>query len=137
MNLKILRRDSGWGPHANFTAYQFWSTFTSPSFSANTGSIDLGTFRRGNATKLWFITAGEGETNGALKSVELREFGTNALILDLPASTVLGVNTGEANRYYGMDITAAGADQDLYVRFVDNDASTWFGVAIQSFFLEV
>ena len=136
MNLKILRRDAGWGPHVG-AVYAFWSTNISPGWVGNTGTIDLGTFRRGDATKLWFLPVGNGGINGLLKGVELREFGTNALILDLPASTILGVDTSDANRYYGMDITAAGADQDLYVRFFDNDPATWFGVAINSFFLEV
>ena len=136
--LKILRKDIAWGPHANYLNFQYFSTFSrGRALLSDTGTMDLGTFRRGNATKMWFLPAGNGATNGALKGVELREFGTNALLLDLPASTILGVDTQDANRYYGMDITAAAPDQEVYLRFFDNDTASWFGVAIQSFFLEV
>lgn len=138
MDLKILRRDIAWGPHADLRPYQFWSSYSrGRALLSDIGTMDLGTFRRGTATKMWFIPVGNGGTNGEAKSVELRELGTDTLILALPASTVLGVDTQDANRYYGMDITSAGANQEIYLRFVDNAADGWFGVAINSFFLEI
>lgn len=138
MNLKVLRRDIAWGPHADYRPYQFWSSYSrGRALLSDTGTMDLGTFRRGNATKMWFLPCGNGPAGGSTLGVELREFGTNTLLSDIPGSAMLISNTQDANQYYGYDLTAATPDQELYFRFFDNNTSHWFGVAINSFFLEV
>ena len=138
MRLKILRRDIAWGPHADYRPYPFWSSYSLGRASlADTGTIDFGTFQRGNATKLWFLPCGNGPLGGSTMGVELRESGTNAVLLTVPGSSMLISNTQDANQYYGLSLTAATPDQTLYLRFFDNSTTQWFGVAPQSFFLEV
>lgn len=135
----ILRRDVAWGPHAVITIYPYWSSYAR-ALETDTGTMDIGTFVRGDATKAWLLYAGNGGTNGTLKGVELRRADNDAVLTTVTADVILGgANTGEANRWYGLDLTAAAAGLEIYLRFFDNDPNgfaAWFGVAPQSFFLE-
>lgn len=140
MRMRVMRRDVAWGPHTVIQPYGYWSSYAR-SLETDTGTLDFGTFQRGTATKAWFLFAGNGGTNGTLKGVELRDAGTNAVITTVTADVLLNnANSGSADRPYGIPLTGAGADQEVYFRFFDNDAggfAAWFGVALQSFLLEV
>lgn len=131
---RILRRDIGWGPHPPYVFTYFSSL--SRSLVSDTGTLDFGTFVRGDATKLWLIPVGNGATNGALKGIQLRDFTTDAVLTTVTASVALGVDIQDANRWYAMDITAAAPGQEVYLRFFDNDTAGWFGVDLHTMFLE-
>jgi hypothetical protein len=135
--LKVLRRDIAWGPHNDYRPFQFWSTYSrGRALVSDTGTIDFGTFRRGTASRIWFLPAGNGPSGGIEMGAELRDFDTNAVLSTVYGNTMLISNTQDANQYYGYDLAVATADQDLYLRFFDNSVSQWFGIAPQSFFLE-
>jgi len=136
---KVMRRDLAWGPHGVINSFGYWSSYAR-SLETDTGTLDFGTIYRGTATKAWFLFAGNGSTNGNLKGVEVRDATTNAVLSTVTANTILGTNTGEANRWYGIPLTAATENQEIYLRFFDNDANSfaaWFGVALQTYFLEI
>lgn len=138
VRLKILRRDIAWGPHADFRPYQFWSTLSrGRALLSDTGTLDYGTFKRGNASKMWFLPVGNGPGAGTQNGVELRDAETEAVLKTVYGNAMLISDTQDANQYYGYDLTDADPDQDVFFRFFDNSTSHWFGVALQSFFLEV
>lgn len=136
--LNVLRKDIAWGPHADYGAFQFWSSYSrGRALTSDTGTIDFGTFRRGTASRIWFLPAGNGASGGTNFGAELRDFGTDAILSTVYGNTMLLLgDTNSANQYYGYDLAVASPDQDLYLRFFDNSTTGWFGVAPQSFFLQ-
>ena len=138
VSLEVLRKDIAWGPHASYRPYPYWSSYSlGRALLSDTGTMDLGSFQRGNASKMWFIPVGNGPAGGVDLGVELRDSGTDAVLSTVYGGAMLITNTQDANQFYGYDLTVAAPDQDLYFRFFDNSETQWFGVAIQSFFLEV
>lgn len=138
--MQILRKDLAWGPHADVGAlyYSYFSSYSvGRALLTDTGTIDYGPFRRGNATKIWMITVGNGASNGGIKGVRLCDLDTDIVLKQVTADVCLGVDTIYPVNWYAMDLTDGGPDQDVYLQFYDNDTTGWFGVVLQSLLFEV